>query len=84
MIANNTRRIGEIITQERNKQGMSIYHMCKISGLSYSTVYGIESGHTVNPSFDIVISLARALDVPVSNFYIERRVTNENSQNAAN
>lgn len=76
------KRIGELVKEIREQNKLSIYRLAKLAALPYQTAQGIENGHINNPRFDTVVSLARALKVPIETFYIERRIVYEKGKNA--
>jgi len=76
------KRIGEVIRENREQKKLTVYRLAKLACIPYQTVQGIENGHIVNPRFDTTVAIARALNVPIETFFVERRIAYEKSQNA--
>ncbi|PYG88463.1 helix-turn-helix protein [Ruminiclostridium sufflavum DSM 19573] len=65
--------IGKLVKKLRESKGVTIYRLSKDTGISQSTISSLENkGKTA--SFDNVVKIAKALDVPIETFYPERRV----------
>jgi transcriptional regulator with XRE-family HTH domain len=60
--------IGEKIRALRNAKGMSITEVSRQSGISESTLSGIE-GHMTSPPLGNLVSLAKVFDVAVGDFF---------------
>lgn len=59
--------IGHEIRKWRKRRKLKQGELAKLAGIATSTIGMIETGRT-NPSFDTVISIARALKVPITAF----------------
>ncbi|EDK34024.1 helix-turn-helix domain-containing protein [Clostridium kluyveri] len=59
MLSDNLKKIREI-------KGITKYRLSKKSGISQSYICEIESGKYTNPSIDIVLKLAEALEISIS------------------
>lgn len=53
----------------RIKKGMKQGELCKIVGISRSTLSLLENDKIANPSKDLMIKLSKALDVPVMELF---------------
>lgn len=72
--------IGTLVKELREEQGLSLYRLAKTSKIPYSTLSSMESSGK-NATFDCVEKLAKALNVPLETFSVERRKVYEKSQN---
>jgi len=61
--------IGEKIVEYRKSKGLSIKELSKKSGVTSSMLSQIENGHA-NPSINSLKTIAKALEVPIFNFFI--------------
>ena len=55
--------IGERIKEQRSNKGLSLDKLSKLSGVSKTYLSEIESGVKSNPSADVLLKIATALDV---------------------
>ena len=56
-------QIGKVIKQIRAKRDLSQFEVARRSGLSLSTVHGIECGDNQEPSFRKIAAVCAALDL---------------------
>jgi transcriptional regulator with XRE-family HTH domain len=59
--------LGDFITSERVKRGLTQRQLAECSGLNASTISSIELGNLANPAWHIVEQLADALDMKTKN-----------------
>ncbi|MBE3559576.1 MAG: helix-turn-helix domain-containing protein [Ktedonobacteraceae bacterium] len=64
MDENNVSEFARLITQLRQKRGLSQGQLAQATQLSRTYVYHLETGQRTNPSPHVVQSIARALDLP--------------------
>lgn len=57
--------LGDFIGSLRESKGLSQKDLAKKAGCSQATVHKIESGMTLHPGIDILVSLAHALNISV-------------------
>lgn len=62
--------VGKKIKVIRQKKGMSLRELANRSGIGKSTIFDIEQEDN-NPTINTVLSLAEALEVPISNLFVE-------------
>ena len=55
--------IGERIKEERTSRGLSLYKLSQLSNVSKTYLSEIESGKKANPSADVLLRIASALNV---------------------
>lgn len=60
----NRMRVGAIIAEARNKQGMSVRELADRCGVSYQNITKIENGK-YNVSIDILGKICKALDLKI-------------------
>lgn len=56
--------IGALVREKRKQWRMSLQQLADAAGLSKSHIWEIEQGRT-DPSFSVVVRVARALDTPI-------------------
>lgn len=61
--------VGKKIRVIRQKKGMSLRELANRSGIGKSTIFDIEQEDN-NPTINTVLSLAAALDVPISDLFV--------------
>lgn len=61
-------RLGEVLRLAREMKGETLRSLEKQTGLSNALISQIETGHIRSPSFEAVVRLARALNVPLKHF----------------
>ncbi len=57
-------RINELIKQQREKQGISILQLSKMTGLARFSLYNIEDGKN-SPSFNNLRKILKALNIEI-------------------
>ena len=57
--------LGTFIAKRREKMGLSLAKLAKLSGHPVSSLHGIEHGTNHNPRFEIIIDLCRVLEVSI-------------------
>jgi transcriptional regulator with XRE-family HTH domain len=67
-------KIGTAIRAQRLQKGLSQGDIEKKTGLLRCYLSRVENGHTV-PSLDTLSKIARALDLPISHFFIDEMVS---------
>ena len=67
-------KIGTTIRSQRLQKGLSQGDIEKKTGLLRCYLSRVENGHTV-PSLDTLSKIARALDLPITQFFIDEAVT---------
>lgn len=76
------RSIGDVVKELRIQRQMNITALADKAKIPYQSVQNIEKG--TKPNFEYVERIAKALNVPLETFSIERRkVCEENSKTAA-
>ena len=58
--------IARILAQARAHKQLSLRELEKISDVPNPTISQVETGHVKNPSFEVVVRIARALNVKLS------------------
>jgi transcriptional regulator with XRE-family HTH domain len=53
------------IKDERESRGLTQKELATLSGVSYSTLTKIEAGIIKNPSIEIIVKLAKELDISI-------------------
>lgn len=53
------------IKEERESRGLTQKELATLSGVSYSTLTKIETGIIKNPSIEIIVKLAKELDISI-------------------
>lgn len=56
--------LGEYIAEKRTALGLSQRELAKKCKLSQTTIQKIETGETISPGVDVLVSMAKALKVP--------------------
>jgi XRE family transcriptional regulator of biofilm formation len=70
---------GDRIREIREKQGLSLNKLSKITGISKSYLSFIERSRQTNPSITIVKKIADALEIPMNELLFELKIRNKNS-----
>jgi transcriptional regulator with XRE-family HTH domain len=65
--------IGERVLLRRQQMGISRRQLSRTSGVHETTLYHIEYGNTTRPSDSTVARIASALNVPLSEFELEKQ-----------
>lgn len=66
--------MGFRLKEIRELKGMSQEELEKASGISRQTISAIENGKSINVMSDTLISLARALDVKITDIFFDGSV----------
>ena len=64
----NNNYIGEIINNERIRQGMSIRKLSRLTGISPTTICDLVNGNTKKHIFETMLKISRALDIDMNDF----------------
>lgn len=67
--------LAEKVSLLREERKWTLAHVSKLTGISLSHISAIENGSRKNPSFEVIVKLARAYDMPLSYFIDEQKVT---------
>ena len=59
-------KLGALIRQEREKNGMTTHQLSVLTGKSESCIYKIEHAQT-KPSFETIVCICLALDLQIEN-----------------
>ncbi len=59
----------------RTKKGLTQKSLALLTGLSQPYINELEKGRKLNPSYEVLVKLARALDVSINDLVGEREVT---------
>lgn len=63
--------IGEFIRENREKKGISIRELSRLSGVSHPYISQIETGKNDKPSPDLLKKISKHIEVPYSKLMIE-------------
>ncbi len=72
-------QIGKVIKRIRTKKGLSQSEVARRSGLSLSTVHGIECGDNKEPSFRKIAAICAVLDFSLDE--LQQRIQKSRSDN---
>jgi transcriptional regulator with XRE-family HTH domain len=62
------RILGRAIRSVRERRGLTAEELAAASGIALERIAAVEGGR-LDPGFDLLITLARAMDVPLSAFF---------------
>jgi len=68
----NENKVGNKIREARKKAGLTMTALAKKVGVSYLTIYRIETGK-VSPSVALLSEIAHCLNKPITSFFDEKR-----------
>lgn len=60
--------LADAYNQLRKAQGLTNHDVSRLSGVNLSTIEKISSGSTENPTFQVVVAIAKVLDTPLDYF----------------
>lgn len=55
-------KISAVLTQK----GISKYRLSKLTGMPYTTIYELINGKNKSPSFEAIVKIADALEIPLT------------------
>ncbi|MDB2104820.1 MULTISPECIES: helix-turn-helix domain-containing protein [Clostridium] len=72
IIVNESVNIPWLLKMNRIKKGLNQNELAKLSGVSLTSVTGIESGSWNKIGIDIIVKLSKALDISVDDLVVEK------------
>lgn len=58
-------KLGDNISRQRKKHGLSCYKLAKMTGLSISTIVRLESGEMSNPNLSTILKLSEVFGISI-------------------
>ena len=72
IIMNEKVNIPWLLRMNRIKKGLKMEELANLSGVSITSVVGIETGHWNRIGIDIIVKLSKALDISIDDLVVEK------------